>query len=291
MPALVLIIMFILYPIARTLWLSFLSPDGNFVGFSNYSEVLRDPDILNLDRFPSDSPPWGAILHNAVWIVIHLPLSVLLGLIFAVVLQDVKGASIVKSIVFLGMVLPLAIGGLLTTFMFDKDVGIVNVILRSIGFTSLADISWPVHPETVLLATILTGVWMWTGFSMIVYSAAIATIPREYYEAAEVDGASPFRKFIHITIPLLKPATLIVVVMSLLYELKIFDIIFVATGIQGGPGGAANVLAVLMYRFAFRGGNFNKASVIATFLTLLTLPAAIWIAKTSVKRKNRKKKK
>jgi len=120
-------------------------------------------------------------------------------------------------------------------FLFDKDIGIANVTLRFIGLHSLADISWIYWPETALLATILTGIWMWTGFSMIVYSAALATIPREYYEAAEIDGASSLQKFIHITLPLLKGLTQIVVVMSVLYELKIFDIIFAAT--MGGPGG------------------------------------------------------
>lgn len=283
LPALGLIIVFILYPVVYTLWLSFFSPTGEFVGFQNYFELLRNPDIINFNNFPSDSPPWGALIHNAVWIAIHLPLCVLFGLLFSVVLQDVKGASIVKSIVFLGMVLPMAVGGLIAEFLFDKDIGIVNVILRFLGVTSLAEKSWIAWPQTALLATILSGVWMWTGFSMIVYSAALATIPREYYEAAEIDGASTFRIFRHITLPLLKPATLIVIVMSVLYELKIFDIIFVATG--GGPGASSNVLALLMYRYAFVAFKSNQAAVIATLLTLLTLPAAIWIAKTAVKRK------
>jgi len=279
----VLIFLFIVYPIVRTIWFSFLSAEGEFVGLNNFVEVLKNPDIVNVDRIGSEIPPWGALVHNAIWIALHLPLCVFLGLIFAVILQDVKGASIVKSIVFLGMVLPMAIGGLLAGFLFDKDMGIVNLILRKIGITSLSEKSWTAWPETALLATILTGVWAWTGFSMIVYSAALATIPKEYYESADIDQASSFRKFIHITVPLLKPATLTIVVMSVLYELKIFDVIFVATG--GGPGAASNVLAILMWRFAFVAFKFNQASVIATFLTLLTLPAAIWIAKSAIERK------
>ena len=127
MPAYGLILLFIIYPIVYTLGLGFLSPDGEFVGLRNYFTILRDPDILNLERFPSDTPPWGALIHNTLWIAIHLPLCVLLGLFFAIILQDVKGASIIKSIVFLGMVLPLAIGGLLAVFLFDKDIGIVDV--------------------------------------------------------------------------------------------------------------------------------------------------------------------
>ncbi len=282
-PAVILITIFVIYPIIKTLWLSFLSPNGEFVGLHSYFKVLRSKEIINLDRFPYKSPPWGALIHNAMWIAIHLPLTLFLGLFFAIVLKEVRGASIIKSIVFLGMVMPMVIGGLLAEFLFDKDVGIVNVVLRFIGLHPLANISWTYHPETALLATILSGVWMWTGFSMIVYSAALAAIPREYYEAAEIDGATSFRKFIHITLPLLKPATLVVVVMTVLYELKIFDIVYAATG--GGPGGASMVLAILMYIKAFVAFNFNEAAVLATLLTLLTLPPAIWIAKTAVGRK------
>ena len=282
-PAVILIIVFVIYPIVQTLWLSFLSPKGEFVGLRNYAQILRSKEIINSDRFPFECPPWGALIHNAVWIAIHLPLTVFLGLFFAIILKDVKGASIIKSIVFLGMVMPMVVGGLMAKFLFDKDIGIVNVVLRFIGLHSLADISWTYHPETALFATILIGVWMWTGFSMIVYSAALAAIPREYYEAAEIDGASSFRKFIHITLPLLKPATLVVVVMTVLWELKIFDIVYVATG--GGPGEASMVLAILMYIKAFVAFNFSEAAVLATLLTLLTLPPAIWIAKTAVGRK------
>ena len=281
-PAAILIMVFVIYPIIQTLWISFLSPKGEFVGLRNYAQILKSKEIINSDRFPYQSPPWGALIHNAVWIAIHLPLTVFLGLFFAIILKDVKGASIIKSIVFLGMVMPMVVGGLMAEFLFDKDIGIVNVILRFIGLRSLADISWTYHPETALFATILSGVWMWTGFSMIVYSAALATIPREYYEAAKIDGASSFQQFIHITLPLLKPATLVVVVMTVLFELKIFDIVFVAT--MGGPGGASIVLALLMYIYGFVALDFNRAAVLATLLTLLTLPPAIWIAKTAVKR-------
>jgi len=281
-PAVILIMVFVIYPIIQTLWISFLSPKGEFVGLRNYAQILKSKEIINSDRFPYQSPPWGALIHNAVWIAIHLPLTVFLGLFFAIILKDVKGASIIKSIVFLGMVMPMVVGGLMAEFLFDKDIGIVNVILRFIGLRSLADISWTYHPETALFATILSGVWMWTGFSMIVYSAALATIPREYYEAAKIDGASSFQQFIHITLPLLKPATLVVVVMTVLFELKIFDIVFVAT--MGGPGGASIVLALLMYIYGFVALDFNRAAVLATLLTLLTLPPAIWIAKTAVKR-------
>jgi len=279
-PAIILLVLFVIYPFFYTIAMSFLGESGEFVGLKNYQELINDPNIVNLERFPSTYPPWGALIHNIVWIAIHLPLTIGLGLLFAVTLKDVKGGAIIKSMIFLGMVMPMIVGGLMALFIFDKDIGIFNMLLRIIGLRSLADKTWTMYPQTSLLATILTGIWMWTGFSMIVYSSALATIPRELYEAAEVDGANSIQKFIYITLPQLKPATMVIVVMSVLYELKIFDIVYIAT--HGGPGGSSMVLALLIYIYGFIAFKFNKAAALATLLTLLTLIPAIWVAKTSI---------
>jgi len=281
LPSLTLIFSFVIYPTVYTIWLSFVDEEGHFVGLANYFKVLGSRDILDLSRFLHRCPPWGSLIHNIIWITIHLPLSLLLGLLFAVVLRNVKGATVLRSIIFLGMVMPMVVGGWMVRFMFDKNLGIVNFFLRLLGLRWLSNKTWTVWPEYSLLATILGGVWVWTGFSMVIYMAALAAIPREYYEAAEIDGASSIQKFLHITLPLLKPATLVIVIMSVLYELKIFDIVFVAT--RGGPGGASNVLALQMYYDAFRAFKFNEAAVIAVLLTLLTLGPAIYIARSAVR--------
>ena len=100
-PALILLTTFVIVPAVRTLSLSVLNEEGQFVGLQNFSDVLLSSDIINLDRFPFQSPPWGAIPHNVVWILIHLPLVVSLGMILAVLLKDVWGASFIKSVIFL----------------------------------------------------------------------------------------------------------------------------------------------------------------------------------------------
>ncbi|PNV80289.1 MAG: ABC transporter permease, partial [Dictyoglomus turgidum] len=127
--------------------------------------------------------------------------------------------------------------------------------------------------ETSLLSLIFGSIWLWAGFSMIIYSAGLETIPEEIYEAAKIDGASSKDIFFKITLPLLKPMTIVVITMTLLWELKIFDIVYVAT--MGGPGGASNVLALQMYFYAFRQFDFNSAAVVSTFLMLLTLLVSI----------------
>lgn len=155
-------------------------------------------------------------------------------------------------------------------FMFDRNLGVVNAFLGLFGFQAK---SWTVYPDSALLSLIFGSVWLWTGFSVILYSAGLETIPKDYYEAAKLDGAGPWKTFTKITIPLLKPITVVVATMTLLWELKIFDIVYVTTA--GGPGGASNVMALQMYIYAFRALDFNRAAVVAVILTLFTLLVSI----------------
>ena len=279
-PALILLIFLVVFPALQTVYISFFSSSGEFVGFSNYFNVLSRRDMLNVEGFPK-WPPLGALVHNLIWIAIHLPLSMFSGLALAIILRDVKGASVVKSVIFLGMVTPMIVGGIILRFTFTEGVGIVNAFFGLLGVEQLTR-TWTAFPETALFALIFGSVWLWTGFSMIVYSAGLATIPKDYYEAAKIDGATPFRIFFRITLPLLKPITIVVITMTILWELKIFDIVFIAT--RGGPGGASNVLAYLVWLFAFWYGEFNSAAVVATLLTALTLVVAVGMIRYMVKR-------
>lgn len=277
-PAIILLTTFVIIPAVQTLSLSVLNAEGEFVGLENFRTVLISKDILNLDRFPFKSPPWGAIPHNALWILIHLPLVVILGMTLAVLLRDVWGASFIKSVIFLGMITPMVVGGGIIRFIFDEHSGIVNAILGGVGLDQFVR-SWTAYPDTALLALILGSILLWTGFSLILYSSGLSTIPQEYYEAAEVDGANSFQRFVHITVPLLKPVTITVVSMTLLWELKIFDLVYSATG--GGPGGASTVLALRMYSLAFRALDANRSAVIAVLITALTLIIGVWLSRAN----------
>jgi len=268
-PALLLILFLIILPALQTIVLSFTDRQGNFVGLQNFAQVLSDPDTFNLTSFPPGSPPWGSVVHNAVWIMLHLLLAVLL--------DRARGATFLKSIIFLGMVTPMIVGGVIIRFLFDENAGIVTAVLRAVGLTELGR-SWTAYPETALPALILGSVWLWVGFSMILYSAGLATIPRDYYEAAAVDGAGPFQQFWYITIPSLRPVTMVIVAMTILWELKLFDIVYTAT--LGGPGGATMVLALQMYFYAFRALEFQRAATVATLLTLFTLIVGLWFVRT-----------
>lgn len=282
-PTILLLTIFVIFPVVNTIYISFLGEGGEFVGFDNYAEVFGARNFWNPQNLVEGKPPpYGALIHNGIWILIHLPLSLFFGLLLAVLLRDVKGGALIKSAVFLGMVIPLIVGGILLRFIYDDNAGILNAFLRVVGLGGLTR-TWTAYPQTILVALILGSVWIWTGFSMIVYSAGLEGIPGELFEAAKIDGASRWRIFRRITIPMLRPATIIVITMTLLWELKIFDIVWVIQ--QGGPGGGSMVMAVLMYlnAFLYLPPNYGVASAIATLLTVMTFGFAAYMVYRMVK--------
>lgn len=280
-PTILLLTLFVIFPVVNTIYISFLGEDDEFVGLDNYEEVFGRRNFWNPQNLvEGKSPPYGALIHNGIWIVLHLPLSLFFGLILAIILRDVKGGAIIKSAVFLGMVIPMIVGGILLRFVYDDRAGILNGLLRIVGLGDLTR-TWTAYPQTILLSLILGTVWIWTGFSMIVYSAGLEGIPKELFEAAKIDGASRWQTFRRITVPMLRPATIIVVTMTLLWELKIFDIVWVIQ--QGGPGGASMVMALMMFLEAFLNRSFGTAAAIATMLTVLTFGFAAYMVYRMVK--------
>jgi multiple sugar transport system permease protein len=271
------LVIFVLYPIFDTVYVSFLSEGrGGFVGFENYNYVLfqKVNPLINIPNLLQGVFPMGALVHNIIWICIHLPLTILLGLAFAVLLRDVKGGTIIKAIVFLGIVVPLVVGGVLFRYVYDKDAGIANAALRMMGLGAYAR-DFTQFRDTALFSVILGSIWIWTGFAMIVYSAGLEGIPKEMYEASAIDGASRWKTFWRITVPMLKSTTLVVVTLTILWELKIFDIVYVAT--RGGPGGASSVLSFDMYNEAFQANNLGTGAAIAVILTLMTFGVAAYL--------------
>lgn len=263
--------------------MSFVDQDGNFVGLGNYERVFGTKiyPLVNAKNVALAKFPMGALVHNIFWIAIHLPLCVFFGLLLAVLLRDVKGGSIMKSVIFLGMVIPLIVGGVLVRFILDRDAGILNGILRVIGLGAYAT-DWTFYPNTALITVILGSVWLWTGFAMIVYSAGLEGIPVELYEAAKIDGASRWKTFWRITVPMLRSSTITVVTMTLLWELKIFDVIYIVT--NAGPGGASDVMAFRMYIEAFQyPPNYGTATAIATILTIMTFGFAAYMVNRMTK--------
>jgi len=132
-PALSLIVLFVIFPVLNTVYISFFTPSGEFVGLNNYFNVLSGREVVNIERLSQGRVfPLGALIHNLIWALIYLPLYVFSGRILAIIVRDAKGSSIVKSTIFLGMVTPMIVGGLILRFTFEKGVRVVNSFMEGV---------------------------------------------------------------------------------------------------------------------------------------------------------------
>lgn len=263
-PVLLVLAFFLVYPALNTLYLSFFDKRSeNFVGLDNYIWALTSKDMLT------------AFKNNVLWLVLFTALTVSLGLVFAVLLDRVRYEAVAKSIIFLPMAISFVGAGVIWKFMYAfrpasaAQIGLLNGILRN--FTNLDPIGWLVNRTTNNLALIVVGVWIWTGFCMVILSAAYKGIPKELIEAARVDGANEWQVFWGITLPMMKPTIAVVATTMVINVLKVFDIVYVMT--NGALG--TEVVANRMYKEMFHFRSFGRASAIAVILLLAIIPVML----------------
>ena len=260
-PALLLLIFFLIYPSIDTLRLSFFDRRGEiFVGFQNYIRSFTNKTMLTAFR------------NNALWLIGFTLCTVSFGLILAVLLDRVRYERIVKSIIFIPMAISMVGAGTIWKFVYAfrpagaSQIGLLNALVVALGGQP---IGWLIdRPWVNNFCLIVVGIWMWTGFCMVILSAAYKNIPRELLEAARIDGASEWQVFWRVILPLLKPTVAVVTTTMVVFVIKIFDIVYVMTN----GNFSTEVLANRMYKeqFAFR--NYGLASAIAVILLLLIIP-------------------
>ncbi len=267
-PTLILIAVFILLPLLQSLLTSFYH-EGAFVGIQNYKELFSDPNFFNLKGFFSSNEGIGALGNNIIWVLIHMPTSIILGAVFALLLnRKVYGRGVIRTFIFIGVTVPMVIGDILARFLFAQGGGIVPAFFNAIGVKTLY-VNWLAKPSLALYALILVSIWLWTGYCMILYMSALTTLDESVVQAAEMDGANSMQVLLYVIIPHIKPVTYVIIAMSLIWELKLFDIVYASTG--GGPGGATNVLSLEMYRTTFKYLEEGKGASIAVFMMLLCI--------------------
>jgi raffinose/stachyose/melibiose transport system permease protein len=247
LPALLIYAAFLIYPAGRTVRLSLTNWDGiaptwRNVGLKNYDRLLQN-DIFHL-----------AMKNTLIWSVAIIVVPCALGLFLAVLLnEEFRGRAFFRTIFYAPGVLPLVGVALIWGWIYDPQFGFLNQFLDSIGLEHLTQ-PWLGQPSTALWATIVAGIWVRTGFPMLIYLAALQAIPKELFEAARIDGATGWRVFRDITFPQLGPTHVVVVALSVIDSLKVFDLIYAMT--YGGPGNDTQVIGTWVYFNIF---NFNKA--------------------------------
>jgi lactose/L-arabinose transport system permease protein len=238
-PALVLLGIFLIYPIIWSLWMSFQTGRGmnfSFGGFANIQRLTQDTVFLH------------ALGNTMIFLVVQVPIMIVLALLFAVALNDSKlwGRSFFRTAIFLPCVTSLVAYAVLFRSMFRAE-GVINVALGGIG---IGPIPWLTDPFWAKVLIILAITWRWTGYNMIFYLAALQNIDRSIYETARIDGVPPWARFWYLTVPMLKPVILFTTVISTIGTLQLFDEPYNIT--EGGPSDATRTLSYYIYDLAFR---------------------------------------
>ncbi len=272
LPAVVIMFIFIVYPAANTVYLSFRN-NGNtdwasaaclpgqpcWGIFENYRYALTS-DIMRI-----------AFFNNLMWIVIMVSATVALGLLIAVLADRVRYEPLAKALIFMPMAISFVGAGVIWKFVYDfrpgdNQIGLLNAIVVALGGNP---VPWLTVPLVNIVALNLVGVWVWTGFCMTVLAAAVKGVPAELLEAARLDGAGELDVFRLITVPIIMPTLAVVITTMVINVLKIFDIVYVMTGGNYGT----QVIANQMYIEQYTNYQTGRAAAIAVVLILVILPA------------------
>lgn len=268
LPALVTILLVALFPLVWTFWESLHLHDLRmpwlhrpFVGLRNYIDAVSDP------RFR------GALLHTLFFAVASVTLELVIGLWLALALNRAfRGRGLVRAAVLVPWAIPTVVSALLWRFMFEGQTGIVNAVLTDVGAIR-EPIVWFIGPGTAWVPVILADVWKTTPFVALLLLAGLQNIDASLYEAARIDGASAWRQFRYVTLPLLQPAILVALIFRTLDAFRVFDLIYALTG--GGPGTSTEPIALYTFNALLQNLQFGYGSALSVIVFLVTFGLAL----------------
>lgn len=277
LPFVIVFLVFNVYPVLRTLYLSFMSYKGFGepvpIGFKNYTRVIQDKFFWRA--------LWNTVKIWGVNIVLQLGLAFLLTIVFSDIKYKMKGLGIFRTIFYLPNIIAATSVAFLFRTLLDWKYGSVNNLLMSFGIIAKgAQINWLGDPNIAPYVVSVINTWMWFGNSFIVLMAGVQGISKDYYEAAAIDGANRWKTFGKITLPLLRPIMIYVSITSLIGGLQMFDIPYLINekGSAGNPGGSLQTVVMYLYKFGFEGGTTKQvgyASAIAYSLFVIVLVVSV----------------
>jgi multiple sugar transport system permease protein len=265
LPLVIYLVAFYAYPLYRNLELSlkdytvasFVQNNAPFVGLDNYAEIF-------------DSADFGpALRHTLLFTLLSIAFQYAIGLALAVFFhQHFRLAPTLRALFLVPWLLPLIVSASTWSWMLNSESGIVNSVLESFG---IGQINWLTSPDWSLFAVVIANIWIGIPFNLVILYSGLQNIPAEVYEAASLDGASPWQKFWRITFPMLRPVSAITLLLGLVYTLKVFDIIWIMT--QGGPGNSSSTFATWSYELSFGSlvPDFGPGAAVGNLLILIAL--------------------
>ncbi len=257
LPTMTGLIILNIIPIFQTIYQSFFKTGafgkGNvFIGFSNYKRMFADSNV------------WQALINTFKYAIVEVPLSIAIAIVLAVLLnRKMKGRTIYRTIYFLPMVAAPAAVAMVWRWLYNTEFGLFNHIRNTIG---LASVNWISNPNITFISIAVVGIWSVIGYNMVLFLAGLQEIPRDYYEAAEIDGASPIRQFFHITIPLISPTMFFVSVTRIISALQVFDTIYMMLDKNNPAFSKTQSLVYLFYKYSFIESNKGYGSAIVMLL-------------------------
>ncbi|NUQ97634.1 MAG: sugar ABC transporter permease, partial [Streptomyces sp.] len=260
----VLFALFFVWPAVIGLVYSFTNYTGvgafQFIGLDNYHNLF------------GDSTFYDALTRTLLYTVLFVPLNFALSLLAAnlVVNKHAKGTSVARVIFFIPWLLSPIVVGVLWRWLFGENFGLVNYVIEKLGGSA---VPWQSDADLSLFVVVMAASWMWTGFTMLLFIAAIKNVPVSYYEAASLDGAGPWRQFVSITLPSIAPTSFIVILLNTINAMKEYPV-FVSLN-NGGPGTSNNLLVQYIYQTGFQRGQIGYASAASFVLMLILMAVAV----------------
>lgn len=261
-PTMIGLIVLNIIPIFQTLYLSFFKSGafgkGNiFVGLENYVTLIHDPQV------------WYAVRNTLVYTCIVVPVTTVIALLLAVALNGkMKGKGIYRTIYFIPMVAAPAAVTMVWKWLYNNQYGLINHFLNSIGLDS---VNWIDDPKVAMISIAIIGIWSNIGYSMVLLLAGLQEIPRDYYEASNIDGASPVKQFFSITVPLVSPTLFFVLVTSIITAMQMFDVVYMMLDVTSPSYDSTVTLVYLFYNNSFKYSNKGYGSAIVMLLLVIIM--------------------
>lgn len=272
-PALMTLVIFLGYPFLQAIWLTMLdkwvAEEGTFIGLGNYIALFQRPVYR-----------W-TVINSLIFTFFSVTAKIALGMIGALVLnQSFRMKNFYRGFILLPWIIPSVLSALVWLWMYDADFGVISRVLISLGLID-ENILWLTTWSSALTSIIIVNVWRGTPFFIVSLLAALQVVPKEQYEAAEIDGANSWSQFLHVTLPNIKHVLIIIILFGTIWTMSDFNIIYVLTG--GGPADSTHVFSTLAFQTAFRIGKMGEG--IAVSFTMFPLLFVIIFARLHRMRK------
>nr|WP_272505986.1 sugar ABC transporter permease [Natronobacillus azotifigens] len=273
-PTMIGLLILNIIPIFQTLYLSlFQSGDFGrgdiFVGFDNYIRMFNDPQV------------WHAVRNTLVYTLLVIPISIAISLVIAVLLNEkIRGRTIYRTIFFLPMVAAPAAVTMVWRWMYNNQFGFFNYLLRSVGLES---VDWINSPNVALISIAIIGIWSIIGYNVVLMLAGLQEIPKDYYEASMIDGASSIYQLFKITIPLLSPTLFFITVTTIIQSMQVFDFIYMMVDVTSPAYNSTVSLVYLFYNNSFRYSNRGYGSAIVMLLLVIIMIITVFQMKAQKK--------